>query len=325
MNQIGSARAAVRSSLAMSRVCARASGAAVVVRMTQKLSPLAPAAAAIAAVLAFPATAHATAAPAPAPVIDIAPVAQPAPAPVPAPAPAPSIVIAPAPPPAPPAETAQQTAAPAAAREAARAATRERTAAAPVARARAASAPAAATSDAAVAEAPVGVPVETAAPTVAVLPEPTLEEIAPVAATDSAADDTIAYALLGAGAAALGIGGIAFAARRRRRIADRNVDTVPMTDRREAPVRDPVMQRAAPAIASPAPAPLAFAAPQQQQRTVAAPRAGVGRHEAMVDYGPTVDNPFLTRRNRLRRARFLDRMEANGWLPREERRMAGAR
>lgn len=319
MNQNGSARAAVRSSLAMSRVCARASGAAVVVRMTQKLSPLAPAAAAIAAVLAFPATAHATAAPAPAPVIDIAPVAQPAPAP------APSIVIAPAPPPAPPAETAQQTAAPAAPREAARAATRERNAAAPVARARAASAPAAVTSDAAVAEAPVSVPVETAAPTVAVLPEPTLEEIAPVAATDSAADDTIAYALLGAGAAALGIGGIAFAARRRRRIADRNGDTVPMTDRREAPVREPVMQRAAPAMASPAPAPLAFAAPHQQQRAVAAPRAGIGRHEAMVDYGPTADNPFLTRRNRLRRARFLDRMEANGWLPREERRMAGAR
>lgn len=321
MNQIGSPCEPVRSSLSMSRACARASGAAVVVRMTQKLSPLAPAAAAIAAVLAFPATATT----APAPVIDIAPVAQPAPAPVPAPAPAPSIVIAPAPPPAPPAETAQQTAAPAAPREAARAATRERNAAAPVARARAASAPAAVTSDAAVAEAPVGVRVETAAPTVAVLPEPTLDEIAPVAATDSAADDTIAYALLGAGAAALGIGGIAFAARRRRRIADRNVDTVPMTDRREAPVPEPVMQRAAPAMASPAPAPLAFAAPHKQQRTVAAPRAGMGRHEAMVDYGPTADNPFLTRRNRLRRARFLDRMEANGWLPREERRVAGAR
>lgn len=291
--------------------------------MTQKLSPLAPAAAAIAAVLAFPATAQATATTVPAPVIDIAPVAQPTPAPVTAPAPAPSIVIAPAPPPAPPAETVQQSAASAAPREAARAVTRERSAAAPVARARAASAPAVATSDAAVAEAPAGVPVETAAPTVAVLPEPVVEEVAPVAATDSAADDTIAYALLGAGAAALGIGGLAFAARRRRRVADRNADTVPMTERREAPVREPVVQRPIP---SGAPAPVAYVTPHQQhQRGFAAPRAGIGRHEAMVDYGPTADNPFLTRKNRLRRARFLDRMEANGWLPREERRMAGAR
>lgn len=285
--------------------------------MTHKLSPLAPAAAAIAAVLAFPATATT----APAPVIDIAPVAQPAPAPV--PAPAPSIVIAPAPPPAPPAETAQQTAAPAVPREAARAVTRERTAAAPVARARAASAPAAAaSSDAAVAEAPVSVPVETDASTVAVLPEPVVEEVAPVVASDSAADDMIAYALVGAGAAALGIGGLAFAARRRRRIADRDVDTVPMADRREAPVREPVMARPIP---SGAPAPFAYVTPRQPERTVSAPRTGMGRHEAMVDVGPTEDNPFLTRKNRLRRARFLDRMEANGWLPREQRRMAGAR
>jgi hypothetical protein len=48
-------------------------------------------------------------------------------------------------------------------------------------------------------------------------------------------------------------------------------------------------------------------------------RQGAGRHEAMVDAGPTPDNPFLTRRKRLIRARFLDREEAaqvgrrDGW------------
>lgn len=40
------------------------------------------------------------------------------------------------------------------------------------------------------------------------------------------------------------------------------------------------------------------------------PRQGVGRHEAMVDAGPTPDNPFVTRRKRLARARFLDQQEA---------------
>lgn len=35
----------------------------------------------------------------------------------------------------------------------------------------------------------------------------------------------------------------------------------------------------------------------------------VGRHEAMVDAGPTAENPFLTRRARLRHARFLDERE----------------
>jgi hypothetical protein len=161
-----------------------------------------------------------------------------------------------------------------------------------------------------------------------VLPEPPVAEAAPVDAPDDAAGETIAFALLGAGAAVLGIGGLAIAARRRRRIAGRNVDTVPVVDRREAPVREPAMAPE-PAMARPipsgAPAPFAYVTPRQQERTVTAPRTGMGRHEAMVDYGPTADNPFLTRRNRLRRARFLDRMEASGWLPREERRMAGAR
>jgi resuscitation-promoting factor RpfA len=183
------------------------------------------------------------------------------------------------------------------------------------------------TGAAAAADAPAAVPVtpvETGAPAVAVLPEPTVADVAPAAASDDAANDTIVYALLGAGAAALGIGGLAIAARRRRRIAERDVDSVPMTDRREAPAREPAVARPIP---SGAPAPFAFVPPQprQQQRMAASPRAGIGRHEAMVDYGPTSDNPFLTRKNRLRRARFLDRMEANGWLPREERRMAGAR
>lgn len=48
-------------------------------------------------------------------------------------------------------------------------------------------------------------------------------------------------------------------------------------------------------------------------------RQGAGRHEAMVDAGPMPGNPFLTRRKRMIRARFLDRQEAaqdgrrDGW------------
>lgn len=289
--------------------------------MTHRTSSLRPAAAAIAAVLAFPATALA----APAPVIDIAPIAQPAPAP------APAIVIAPAPAPPPLAEATQLPAAPppVTAREAARPVTGERAAERAVARTRPANA-AEAASDSPAARAiaaPAGVPAEAAADTAltppAVLPEPPVAEAAPVDASDDAAGETITYALLGAGAAVLGLGGIAIAVRRRRRIADRNVDTVPVVDRREAPAREPAMARPIP---SGAPAPFAYVAPRQQERTVTAPRTGMGRHEAMVDYGPTADNPFLTRRNRLRRARYLDRMDAGGWLgPHSERRLAAAR
>src|SRR3546814_16981288 len=41
----------------------------------------------------------------------------------------------------------------------------------------------------------------------------------------------------------------------------------------------------------------------------AAPHGGMGRHEAMALAGPTPDNPFLTLKKRLKRARFHDRRE----------------
>lgn len=52
-----------------------------------------------------------------------------------------------------------------------------------------------------------------------------------------------------------------------------------------------------------APGPVSVPAASTSSRTL-------GHHEAMVDFGPTPGNPFLTRRKRLIRARFLDRQDA---------------
>lgn len=59
--------------------------------------------------------------------------------------------------------------------------------------------------------------------------------------------------------------------------------------------------------------PLAFLSPPPQ---------AVGRHEAVVDTGPTLDNPYRTRAKRLRRARLLDKQEAVA-AERAARRRAG--
>ncbi len=44
-------------------------------------------------------------------------------------------------------------------------------------------------------------------------------------------------------------------------------------------------------------------------------RRPVGYHEMLAERGPSADNPFLTRKNRLRRARFYDRQESDFAVP----------
>src|SRR3546814_8735478 len=58
-------------------------------------------------------------------------------------------------------------------------------------------------------------------------------------------------------------------------------------------------------LATPARAPAMRSTPA----FAAAPHGGMGRHEAMALAGPTPDNPFLTLKKRLKRARFHDRRE----------------
>lgn len=136
---------------------------------------------------------------------------------------------------------------------------------------------------------------------------------APVADSNSMAE----WALFGG---LIGVGGLAVAAALVRRRRPRP-DPTPEATVTSRPLDRPL--GVAPATTVAATAPLAFQrAPVQPVPTLAqaiatkttTDRAGpdrmVGRHEAMVDFGPTPDNPFLTRRNRLRRAHFLDRQEA---------------
>lgn len=117
--------------------------------------------------------------------------------------------------------------------------------------------------------------------------------------TPATAPDTTADWMLIGGAAGLGLlgmaGGTALAMRRRREA---------MTPERVDPATAPV----APTLT---PAPLPAAAPSLAERGI------VGRHQAAAMVGPTADNPFLTRRARLRHARFLDRQEALAMAPAE--------
>lgn len=106
------------------------------------------------------------------------------------------------------------------------------------------------------------------------------------------------------GAAALGIGGLALSRRRRDPLADDAIAT-------NAIVAEPVIQPAnayAEEVATPVAAPaMVTAAPAFARETPAF--EGVGRHVAAARVGPTPENPFLTERARMRRARFLDKRE----------------
>lgn len=295
--------------------------------MTKTILPLRPASAAIAAVLALSSTAGFAqeivgppAMSAPVPTIVL-----PAPAPA---APAPVIVL-PTQPTAPVA-TPEVAEAPAprasrpAVRQAARSAPR---AVAPVVRT---TAPVAvpATIEPAAEIAPAEVefaPVQTAAPADAT---PELDSTV-ATTTDSGGLGAGELGLIGGALAIGGIAAAALLARRRRRdpepepidiFAGRNA--APPTPLAPKPVvaRPATAQAAAPAprpdpvgplatdYVAPAPASLA------PRRPLAAGTA-TGYHARQAELGPTPENPFLTRRNRMRRAHFLDAQAANGHTP----------
>ena len=265
--------------------------------MTKHIFPLRPAGAAIAAVLALSTTAGIAqdivappAMPAPAPTIVLLAPAPAAPAPViviPTQPTAPVVAKAPAPAPRATRQAAQRPAAPP--RPAARA-----TAAAPVARP---AATIAAAAPVAAIEAPLPADIEFA-PAQTALPADATPELD--TATTAEADSGLGAGELGLIGGALAIGGIAAAALLARR-------------RRRDPAAEPIDVFAARSAAPPTPlAPQPVATPVATARAapVAPVAAGTGTHVRQAEQGPTADNPFLTRRNRLRRARFLDAQDA---------------
>lgn len=108
---------------------------------------------------------------------------------------------------------------------------------------------------------------------------------------------------------ALAIGGIAAAAllARRRRRNEEPEQLGLMAAHRERASAPPVPERAAAPVDESQPtapaAPAAFATKVSANRTST---IAAGDHVRRAEEGPTADNPFLTRKNRLRRARFLD-------------------
>lgn len=143
---------------------------------------------------------------------------------------------------------------------------------------------------------------------------PAPEELAPVSssvssnaaaepaipATSSADTDwaTIGGIAAVGGAAALGIGGLALTRRRREEdFAEADMPAIGEHHPLRSGDFEPVSTTAEPAMINAKP--MLPSAP-----------AGEGRHVRAAMQGPTVDNPFLTERARMRRARFLDKREA---------------
>ncbi len=151
-----------------------------------------------------------------------------------------------------------------------------------------------------------------------------LTEPAPVSIATS--DNGLSAGELGLIGGALAIGGLAaaamFAARRRRDPDAAPDDYVAATVAPHQPEPSPVIAmqvaaaRVAATMAKPATAAVgtAIVAPikpiHSAQPTRTSDQTTAGRHVRMAEQGPTADNPFLTRKNRLRRARFLDAQEA---------------
>lgn len=294
--------------------------------MTKKIPLSRPATCAIAAFLALSspsAFAQETAAPVAAPVARPVIVPPVTPTTVPAPAPAPTMT-APVAVPAQPTpvirvpvdiEPAPAPAAQATPRAAPKAAAR------PAATARSSAPAPAATASVAAASSEI-VPADTSAMS---LPEENLAPVAPVvdpaptpAADTATTSDGFPWELAGGAAALLIVGGAALAFTRRRKTRDEwaettvEYDDVPVT----APVaphvvRKPVIAPTQPAYALSEEQVIVPPAPAQRSTPAfaAAPSGSMGRHEAMALVGPTADNPFLTLKKRLKRARFYDRKE----------------
>ena len=150
-------------------------------------------------------------------------------------------------------------------------------------------------------------------PAVTAMPEDTMVPVAPSAApaptpvaAPATADEGFPWELAGGAAALLIVGGAAIAFTRRRRSSDTGSEAA----------AEVVAQPMAPVAPAPAftretvePSPRVTAAPRSTPAFTAAPSGSMGRHEAMALVGPTADNPFLTLKKRLKRARFHDRKE----------------
>lgn len=156
--------------------------------------------------------------------------------------------------------------------------------------------------------APAGEPVADAAPVAPAVAPPSNDaaELAaasapsePAVTGDAASNAGIPVSWLLGGLGAVALLGLAAAmVLRRRRDAEYHAihAHAEYTDR----PAEPAIARTAPAVASPALA----AGPVR-----AADGHLMGRHEALAMQGPSTDNPFLTLKNRLKRARFYDRQE----------------
>ncbi|MCW2368007.1 LPXTG cell wall anchor domain-containing protein [Sphingobium sp. B11D3D] len=132
---------------------------------------------------------------------------------------------------------------------------------------------------------------------------------APLETTGEAASSDNTAIIIG-GAGALVLLGAGFMAFRRRKTYDREMEADAME--REV-IRDPVITPKQDAVVSPAYAPAGAArapvdssAPIMQRSTV----VREGDLEQQVAAAPSRENPFLTRKNRLRRANFLMRQGA---------------
>ena len=156
--------------------------------------------------------------------------------------------------------------------------------------------------------APVTAPaVAAAVPPVAAAPAPQ-----PTERVDATGGE-FPWELAGGAAVLLLAGGAAVAFARRRRTDGVSEDRAPATVVADPVTPMPAVARAEtprvdPSMTAPAPMPQP-AAMRSTPSFAAAPHGSMGRHEAMALVGPTGDNPFLTLKKRLKRARFYDRRD----------------
>lgn len=154
---------------------------------------------------------------------------------------------------------------------------------------------------------PLGAPSELAAAV-----PPVVSATNPVAPAAEPALSPLELGLIGSGFAVVGLGLITLLLRRRREdeadALDVPVIVAPQTDYPPQPLPRANVQPIAQPLA----------------RARGATTAQAVSHAAAVDDGPTDANPFLTRKNRLRRAHFMDR-QATMQRDRDARTLAGQR
>jgi hypothetical protein len=178
------------------------------------------------------------------------------------------------------------------------------------------------------AQAPIVDQTAEVAPPVAAEPAPPAD-IAPATTTDAEPSTNWTPWIVGVAGIGAAFALLAWAATRRRRNAPRretvNLEIARPVEPRPMPVKTPAMpatrtQPTAPQPAVSEPAMAMTAAPMvahgassttspHREQMVDNMHEGMGRHERAALAGPTADNPFLTRRARLKRARFYDQRE----------------